>query len=77
LISFCQLHKTLYKESHETTDIDVYKQAPAIYTKPVCEQHEEILVRACKRCDRLICVECDVHGTDCTGILLNINLHIK
>jgi len=49
-------------------DIDVYKKSPAIYTKPVCEQHEEILDRACKKCDRLICVECDVHGTDCTGI---------
>jgi len=47
----------------------MYKQSPAIYTKPVCEQHQEILVRACKKCDRLICNECDVHGTDCTGII--------
>jgi len=35
----------------------------------VCEQHEEILDRACKKCDRLICNECDVYGTDCTGII--------
>jgi len=49
-------------------DIEVYKQSPATYTKPVCEQHAEILVRACKKCDRLICVECDVHGTNCTGM---------
>jgi len=44
-------------------------QAPAIYTKPVCEQHGEILVRGCKKCDRFICVECNVYGTDCTGII--------
>jgi len=50
-------------------DIEVYKQSPATYTKPVCEQHEEIVDRACKKCDRLICVECDVYGTDCTGII--------
>jgi len=50
-------------------DIDVYNQSPAIYTKPVCEQHEEVLIKACKKCDRLICNECDVHGADCTGII--------
>jgi len=65
----CQHHKALYKESHMEIDIEVYKQSPATYTKPVCEQHEEILDRACKKCDRLICVECDVHGTDCTGMI--------
>jgi len=66
--SLFQLHKALYNESHDEIDIEVYKQAPATYTKPVCEQHEEVLIKACKKCDRLICNECDVHGTDCTGM---------
>ncbi|KAF6040374.1 hypothetical protein EB796_001321 [Bugula neritina] len=72
------VHHELYDQAHRVLNIYVYAKSPAIYTKPVCKQHEELLDRACKKCDRLICVECDVHGTDCTdkrdGSLLSMNL---
>jgi len=49
-------------------DIDVYKRSPASYDKPMCEHHQEVLVRACQKCDKLICFECEIDGEDCTGI---------
>jgi len=47
--------------------IDVYKSSPTNFNKPTCEHHKEVLVRACKKCDKLICFECEIDGEDCTG----------
>jgi len=48
-------------------DIDVYKRSPASYDKPTCEFYQEVRVRACEKCDKLICFECEI-DEDCTGI---------
>jgi len=35
-------------------------------------------VRACKKCDKLICFECEIDGEDCTGnIVVTYQLFIK
>jgi len=54
-------------DSHKVVDIDVYKSSPKNFNKPTCEHHQEVLVRACKKCDKLICFECEIDGEDCTG----------
>jgi len=58
----------MYGESHKEVDIDVYKRSPASYNKPTCEHHQEVLVRACKKCDKLICFDCEIDGYDCTSM---------
>jgi len=55
----------------DVVDPDTLMQSFAIYTKPVCEKHGEILIKACKKCDRLICNECDLYDADCKGISLH------
>ena len=48
--------------------MQVYESSPAKYKKVFCENHStEVLTKACKKCDRLLCAHCDVSDEYCTG----------
>ena len=50
--------------------IHVYEEHPENFRKPVCERHEdEVVNKACKQCDKLICPECDRYADECIGKL--------
>jgi len=45
----------------------VHFMVQAIANKSVCDEHGEILMAACRKCDKLICFACDINIRDCVG----------
>ena len=63
-----QMHHAYFAEEHEVVSIQKYEQSHKKYKKAFCDDHnEEILMKACAKCDKLICIECDTSTQDCTG----------
>ena len=66
--SIFQRHNGYFGDEHRVISIEVYESSPAKYKKVFCEHHStEVLVKACKKCDRLTCVECDISEEYCSG----------
>ena len=57
-----------FGEEHQVVSIEVYDSSPGKYKKVFCEHHKnEVLTKACKKCDKLTCVECDISEEYCSG----------
>ena len=62
-----QKHFDYFGGEHEVLSIQRYEQSPNKYKKVFCEPHEkEVLVKACEKCDKLICYDCD-GSENCPG----------
>ena len=57
-----------FGNEHRVISMQVYESSPAKYKKVFCEHHStEVLVKACKKCDKMLCAHCDISDEDCTG----------
>ena len=67
--TYLQMHSDnpFFGNSHKVIPISEYETSSEKYKSVVCQGHNEEVIKACGKCSKLACVECDIYGVDCTG----------